>query len=182
MSDDTTEVQTTAPITITLNLAELAQHLVPDYDDYDPDDGPAPMGALDSILKHVAELLVKDIRQEYVTAAAQEARLEVHRSVEGIVREVLDEGAVVGTGYSKVVVKPLRELIHDEVQAFTRQERSTGSFGKTETALATLVRTEVDKALRADLATVLDEQRAIFKNAVRAAASQQIADAAAKRV
>lgn len=181
---DTTEVQTTAPITITLDIATLAKHLVPDYDSPYSEDGPEPMGALDGILKHVAALLVTDIRKEYVKAAAERAEKDVRASVGAIVSEVLESGAVVGDGYSKTTVKPLRELIRDEVTDFITKRISIdrGVRGGTTTALQEMVRNEVAAALKADLATVLEEQRVIFKAAVQAAAAQQIADAAARRV
>ena len=177
---DTTEVQTTAPITITLDIATLAKHLVPDYDSPYSEDGPEPMGALDGILKHVAALLVKDIRKEYVKAAADRAEEEVRSHVHTVVQETLDSGAVIGSGYSKTEVKPIRELIEDEVKAFVNKPGI--SSGRRETVMQEMVRTEVAKALKADLATVLEEQRVIFRAAVQAAAAQQIADAAARRV
>ena len=177
---DTTEVQTEAPITITLDIASLAKHLVPDYDSDYSEDGPEPMGALDGILKHVAALLVKDIRKEYVKAAAERAVVEVGGAVKDIVAAVMEEGAVIGTGYSKTDVRPIRELIFNEVQAFVTKQVANGN--RRETAMQEMVRTEVAKALKADLATVLEEQRVIFKAAVQAAAAQQIADAAARRV
>ena len=93
---DTTEVQTTAPITITLDIATLAKHLVPDYDSPYSEDGPEPMGALDGILKHVAARLVTDIRKEYVKAAADRAEEEVRSHVHTVVQETLDSGAVIG--------------------------------------------------------------------------------------
>lgn len=180
---DPTEVETTAPITITLDIATLAKHLVPDYDSPYSEDGPEPMGALDGILKHVAALLVKDIRKEYVKAAAERAQEDVKAAVGSIVNDVLNDGATIGDGYSKTTVKPLRELIRDEVTAWTTKQVGGDSFSRgRETAMQHLVRTEVDKAIRADLATVLEEQRAIFKAAVQAAATQQVADAAARRV
>lgn len=180
---DTTEVQTTTPITITLDIATLAKHLVPDYDSPYSEDGPEPMGALDGILKHVAALLVTDIRKEYVKAAADRAEKDVRASVGTIVSEVLESGAVVGDGYSKTTVKPLRELIRGEVVAFTTKKIGDGyGRGGQETALQQMVRVEVAKALKDDLATVLEEQRVIFKAAVQEAAAQQIADAAARRV
>lgn len=177
-----TEVKTAVPITITLDISELARHLVPDYDSPYSEDGPEQMGALDGILKHVAALLVKDIRKEYVKAAAQEAGIQVRSRVGAIVEDVLHDGAVVGDGYSKTTVKPLRELIRDEVTEFTTKQINIGSRGGRETALQAIVREEVAKALKADLATVLEEQRTIFKAAVQAAAAQQIADAAVRRV
>jgi hypothetical protein len=175
-----TEVQTTAPITITLDIATLAKHLVPDYDSPYSEDGPEPMGALDGILKHVAALLVKDIRKEYVKATAETATEEVRATVASIVASVMEEGASIGTGYSKTELRPIRELIFDEVQAFVTKQAINGN--RRETAMQEMVRTEVAKALKADLSTVLEEQRVIFKAAVQAAAAQQIADAAARRV
>jgi hypothetical protein len=178
-----TEVQTTAPITITLDISELAHHLVPDYDSPYSEDGPEPMGALDGILKHVAALIAAGIRKEYVKAAAEEARIQVRSRVGAIVQSVIDEGATIGDGYSKTTVKPLRELIRDEVTAWTTKQVGGDSFSRgRETAIQHLVRTEVDKAIKADLAQVLEEQRVIFREAVKAAAAQQIADAAARRV
>ena len=126
---------------------------------------------------------MKDIRKEYVKAAADRAEKDVRASVGTIVSEVLESGAVVGDGYSKTTVKPLRELIRGEVVAFTTKKVGDGyGRGGQETALQQMVRVEVAKALKGDLATVLEEQRVIFKAAVQAAAAQQIADAAARRV
>lgn len=179
---DQTEVHTEAPVTITLSIEALAKHLVPDYDSEYDETGPAPMGALDGILKHVAALLVRDIKPEYVKAAAEEARLEVHRRVAAIVEDVLAEGAVVGDGYSKTTVKPLRELIKDEVTAWTTKRVGDGyGRGGQETALQQVIRTEVDKALKADLATVLDGERETFREAIRSLAAEKIADDAARR-
>lgn len=175
-----TEVKTSAPITITLDISELAHHLVPDYDSPYSEDGPEPMGALDGILKHVAALIAAGIRKEYVKAAAEQANDVVKDHVEAIVRQVLDEGASIGQDFSRTKVKPIRQLIFDMVQEFTT--KNVGDYSNRETALTKMVRTEVQKALKADLAQVLEEQRVIFREAVKAAAAQQIADAAARRV
>lgn len=178
---DATEVQTTAPITITLDIAELAHHLVPDYDAPFDEDGPPPTGALDGILKHVAALLVKDIRKQYIEQAAIAARDAVQADVQGIVQAVLDEGGVIGDGYSKKVTPPLREMIRDEVKGWagTKVGDSFSRPGKTN--LSELVRLEVDKALKADLAAVLEEERQRFREAVRTTAAALLADDATRR-
>jgi hypothetical protein len=180
---DPTEVQTTAPVTITLDIAALAQHLVPDYGaPFDGEDGPPPMGALDGILKHVASLIVKDIRKEYVQAAAVAARDTVQAEVSAIVQAVLDEGGVIGDGYSKKVTPPLREMIRDEVTGWagTKVGDSFSRHGQ-RTNLSELVRTEVDKALKADLTAVIEGERQRFREAIRTTAAALLADDAARR-
>jgi hypothetical protein len=150
---------------------------VPDYDAPFDEDGPPPMGALDGILSHVASLLVKDIRKQYVEQAAVAARDTVQAEVSSIVQAVLDEGGVIGDGYSKKVTPPLREMIRDEVTGWagTKVPRS----GKTN--LSELVRTEVDKALKTDLTAVIEEERQRFREAIRTTAAALLADDAARR-
>lgn len=176
-----TEVRSTAPITITLNIEELAHHLVPDYDAPYDEDGPPPMGALDGILGHVADRIVADIRKQYVEQAALAARDTVQADVQNIVQAVLDEGGVIGDGYSKKVTPPLREMIRDEVKGWTGKPVGD-SYGRgAKTALSELVRTEVDKALKADLAAILEEERQRFREAVRTTAAALLADDATRR-
>jgi hypothetical protein len=183
------DIQATAPITITLDVATLARHLVPDYDGeptgrWEDDEGPPPMGALDGILRHVADLLATDIRKEYVKAAAQHAADSVREHVETIVQGVLDEGGVIGDGYSAKRTKPLRELIRDEVKGVLANPLSTGQrYGRDgrEPFIQKAVKDEVTKALKADLAAILEEERARFREAVRTTAAALLADDATRR-
>lgn len=177
-----TDIPTEAPITISLDLEQFARHLVPDYDaPYDYEDGPAPKGALDGILSNVARIVAQGIVKEHIEAAVSTARSEVAAQVREIVQSVLDEGGVVGDGYSAKKTKPLRELIRDEVLSWTTKEHGDSySRGGRQTALQLLVRTEVDKALKDDLRAIQEEEREKFRAAIRTSAASLLAAEALK--
>lgn len=171
-------VRTEAPITITLSIAELAQHLVPGYDQEYNETIPYP--ALDALLGAVAALIAKDIRKDVVAQAAGKAQAEVHSQVERIVSETLTGTVTVTDDFGRSKPgKSIQDTIAEEVQKWT--SGSSGSYGRELSPMQKFVKENVDRAMKEELKAVLDEERQRFREAVRSIAAATLADDAAKR-
>lgn len=172
--------ETEAPVTITLDIAQFAAHLVPGYSSFDDEGSPEP--ALGNVLASVTREIVKNIRAEVVEKAISDARNEIAAVVREIVEKTLEEGGVVGDGWTKKTTPPLRELIKQELDTYISKPVGDGyGRGGRETAMQLLVRQEVTKALDADLKSLLEEERERFRAAVRQQAATILASDALGR-
>lgn len=165
----------TVPVTIEIDVDAIlnaSRFIGTDFEDEPQFDSPL----IAQIVAAAADKLAEAGRAAVVEVTTAAVQPRVEAEVRQIVERVLDEGVVTGTGYSRTVVKPLRELVEDDVKAWLSKD--TGQFGRNESPLRALIKKEVDAAM----ATTMREEIAAAKESVRAAVKAAAADQIAKAV
>ena len=164
------------PITIQLDPRDLLRVSLPAGYDHENDEVIMGESLAADLIARAATVLAEAARKEIAEAAGKAAQEQVAREVGEIVARTLKEGVVIGDGYSKTVVKPLRELIKDEVDAWLTKGRAD-RFDSKGSPLQELLKKEVDAAMTADLRQSIAEAKATAQAAVKAKASEIVAAA-----
>lgn len=166
------------PVTVEVDVDALLTSSLPEG--YDPENDEVIYGGpvIAEVVKQAAALMAQKCAGVIAEEAVRVCAKQVADEVSMIVRDTLDAGVTIGTGYSKTVVKPLRELIKDEVDEWVKGGSKTESWdSRKKNPLHELIRKEVDQAMVADVRQSITEAKEIAKAAVKAKAAEIVAAA-----
>lgn len=172
------EIPTTVPVTVNVDFGALLSQGMPEAYDHENDEviygGPLYAALVAQAATHIAETCRKDIAEAAAEAAQKQVALEVGK----IVAQTLEEGVTIGDGYSRTKVKPLKELIKDEVDEWVKGGSKAESWdSRKKNPLHELIRKEVDAAMTTDLRGSIAEAKATAQAAVKAKAAEIVAAA-----
>jgi len=165
---------------ITVNVSDVDLTTAIDgysYNDMDPDTRRSRTLA-DEIVARAALLLVKDDHYKGLKARIAEMRVEeIRRRVSDEVEAGMVEPFRLTTAYGEPKGEPvtMRTMIAEEVKKFFNEK--VGDYNRQATRAATVIKTEVEKALHKELSEVIADEKAKVVAAVRAQAATIIADA-----
>lgn len=165
------------PVTVEVDVDALLTASLPEG--YDPEHDEVIYGGpvIAEVVKQTATLLAEKCATVIAEEAVRVTAGQVAVQVGAIVRETLEEGVTIGSGYSKTVVKPLRELIKDEIDAWLTKGSRDSFSGHKPSPLTELIKKEVDTAMAADLRQSIAEAKATAQAAVKAKAAEIVAAA-----
>lgn len=165
------------PVTVEVDVDALLTASLPEG--YDPEHDEVVYGGpvIAEVVKQAAALLAEKGAQAIREEAARVAIAQVGAQVGKIVAQTLEDGVVIGDGYSKTKVKPLRELIKDEIDAWLTKGSRDSFSGHKPSPLTELIKKEVDAALTADMRESIAEAKVKAREAVKAKAAEIVAAA-----
>jgi hypothetical protein len=168
---------TTIPVTVQVDFDAMLRQGLPEGYDHENDEVILGGPLYAALVAQAATIIAESARKSVAAAAAAAVQQTVEREVAAIVSKTLEEGAVISDGYRQKQVKPMRELIKSEVDAWlTKSPRDP--YDRKGSPLAELIKKEVDSAL----ATQMREEIAAAKESVREAVKKAAADQIAKAV
>lgn len=166
----------TVPVTVEVDLNAILASAQPEGYDYDNDEVILGGPLYRDLVTQTAAKLAETAKQKVCEEAAMLAQRNVGTQVGQIVRDTLDEGTVIGDGYRKTEVKPLRDLIRDEVQAWIARPQNTG-YDRKGSPLVELIKKEVNQAMAVAMRDEIAKAKEDVREAVKKAAAEQIAKA-----
>ena len=177
-----TNIQTEAPITISLDVAELVRHLRGTYGAYrGGDDMEEPESAIDPLVSVAVDRLVTDLRKEIASEVAAAAKAEIAGQVRQIVADTLAAEYEASDEFGRSRGRTsLREQIAKEISAWADKRTST-DYNRSETQMTKFIRENVAREMAADLKAVVEENREVLKSHMRNVAAALLAAEAARR-
>ena len=178
-----TTIKTEAPITISLDVAELVRHLRGTYGGYrGGDDEQEPEQALDPIVSVAVDRLIAELRKEIKDTVVKAASEQINTQVRDIVAATLAEPYQPVNEYGRSVGRrtSLSEQIEAKVSDWISGTPVIG-YQQGASPMQKLVAAEVDAALKKDLAAVAAEARAAVIARTREVAAGLLADEVTKR-
>lgn len=169
------EIKTDIPVTIVVDLQNLVSQA---YGRRYDENGQLTTN-IDPLLDIVVAALVGDLRNKIADEAIRQAKSSIATQVEQIVRETLtaDFMPVDAYGARRGQKTTIREQIAAEAKEWWSK---TDGYSRT-TNGTKLIAQEVDKALRADLAEVIAENRATLTARMKDIAASMLAAEAVKK-
>jgi len=165
------------PVTVEVDVDALLASSMPEG--YDPEHDEVIYGGpvIAEVVKQAAALMAEKAAPIIAEEAVRVCAKQVADQIGQIVTDTLEEGAVIGDGYSKTKIKPLRELIKDEIDAWLVKGTPDGWGGRKGSPLQELIKKEVDAAMTTDLRGSIAEAKATAQAAVKAKAAEIVAAA-----
>jgi hypothetical protein len=174
------KIEHNAPLTVTVDIDALLRSPGEPERDFDGDfvEPGAPLYA--AIVHETARLLAGKIEDAVRQTVGQMAADEAKARVDEIVAAVVTEGHTEVNGWgSRVTIKPLREVIEEQVKGWLGQGGSA-RFGD-QAPMAKLVRDQVDVALKRDFTAMFTEEREKVVARMKDVAAALFATEATKR-
>jgi hypothetical protein len=139
-----------------------------------------PLTIADAIVTELTGRIVKTDAYPSLQRQVAAARIEIiHAAIEPMVQAAILSGVQATNNYGDPVGKPttLKALIIDEVKAYLTKTTGDTYRNTSSTVIKDFVKSEVEKAIKAELSGVIAQEKEKVVAAVRAQAATIIADA-----